>query len=687
MSTKYPGGLITKTPVTPAGPYQTGAAPGVWTVEQALQYTKQGIWPTQGLTPNYIEDVFNTYLWNGTGGQAGPFVTGIDLLNKGGLLWTKSRSNAYDHYLMDTVRDNGSILTTNNTAAAVSSPACVNFYADGFKDNFSYMGGTQQVSWSIREQAKFFDVVTYTGDGTGGQTVAHNLTSQPGFILIKRTDNISNWVSLARSDASNYTLLYMNLTNATAEAPIPQTSAASSTNLNVGYISTKAGVNTNGATYVAYLFAHNAGGFGLTGTDNVISCGSFTTDASGLATVSLGYEPQWVLIKRSSGIGGWNLLDTMRGMAATPGTSNTAALFANLSDAEIAGFNNVFPTSTGLYVGGLSTSSTYIYIAIRRGPMKVPTDATTVFKSIARTGTNANATISGVGFSPDLTLGMTSSGSNQSGFVDRLRGINPTAFLQSTTTGPEYSLSTATNLGVTSLTMDGVTVDADQTFGYVNFSTRSYSTHFFKRAPGFFYEICYTGTGSATTFAHNLSVKPELIIQRSRNNADAWYVFAAQNGFGTLNNTSAWGGTGNGSGTNTIWQATSTTIALNSTLAPSFATSGWTYVVYMFATLSGVSKVGTYTGNGTTQTINCGFAAGARFVLIKRTDSTGDWYVYDTARGMTTLTDPYLLLNSTAAETATLGSVTTVTTGFAVNAAILAAINTNAASYIFLAIA
>ena len=115
--------------------------------------------------------------------------------------------------------------------------------------------------------------------------------------------------------------------------------------------------------------------------------------------------------------------------------------------------------------------------------------------------------------------------------------------------------------------------------------------------------------------------------------------------------------------------------------------SGRTYVAYLFATCAGVSKVGSYTGNGTTQTINCGFAGGARFVLIKRTDSTGDWYVYDTARGMTTLTDPYLLLNSNAAESATLGSVTTVTTGFAVNASILSAINTNSASYIFLAIA
>jgi hypothetical protein len=54
---------------------------------------------------------------------------------------------------------------------------------------------------------------------------------------------------------------------------------------------------------------------------------------------------------------------------------------------------------------------------------------------------------------------------------------------------------------------------------------------------------------------------------------------------------------------------------------------------------------------------------------------------------MTVLTDPYWLTNSSAAEAATLGSVTTVSTGFALNATVLAAINTNAASYIFLAIA
>jgi hypothetical protein len=62
--------------------------------------------------------------------------------------------------------------------------------------------------------------------------------------------------------------------------------------------------------------------------------------------------------------------------------------------------------------------------------------------------------------------------------------------------------------------------------------------------------------------------------------------------------------------------------------------TGQTYIAYLFATLAGVSKVGSYTGTGTTLSIDCGFTAGARFVLIKRTDSTGDWYVWDTARGI-----------------------------------------------------
>ena len=73
--------------------------------------------------------------------------------------------------------------------------------------------------------------------------------------------------------------------------------------------------------------------------------------------------------------------------------------------------------------------------------------------------------------------------------------------------------------------------------------------------------------------------------------------------------------------------------------------------------------------------------------MIKRTDSNGDWYVWDSARGITASDDPYLLLNKTAAEVTNTNYVDTDTTGFKVTAAAPAGINASGGTYIFLAIA
>jgi hypothetical protein len=53
MSEQFPGGLISKTPVTPAGPFENGAASGIWTLEEAYQWTADGLWPTAGNVANY----------------------------------------------------------------------------------------------------------------------------------------------------------------------------------------------------------------------------------------------------------------------------------------------------------------------------------------------------------------------------------------------------------------------------------------------------------------------------------------------------------------------------------------------------------------------------------------------------------------------------------------------------------
>jgi hypothetical protein len=216
----------------------------------------------------------------------------------------------------------------------------------------------------------------------------------------------------------------------------------------------------------------------------------------------------------------------------------------------------------------------------------------------------------------------------------------------------------------------------------------------FRRAPGFFDVVCYTGNATAARgITHNLTVAPEMIIVKSRSISDSWPVWATSVAFGTnlyLNNTNAvsFGDTdvlNYNEITNTPVPPTTTTFTVGTQARVN--ASGSTYVAYLFATLAGISKVGSYTGTAAAQTINCGFTGGARFVLIKRTDSTGSWYVWDTARGIVSGDDPYLLLNTTAAEVTNTDYIDPLASGFEISSTAPAEINASGGSYIFLAIA
>jgi hypothetical protein len=625
----------------------------------------------------FVEDVFSTWLYTGNS-TSQAINNGIDLSGKGGAVWFKNRGASSNHALFDTVRGVNKYLFPDITNAQDNFG---NFGVTAFNNNgFTVTGsagylvndsGLPFASWTFREQPKFFDVVTYTGTGSA-RTVAHNLGSVPGMIIVKRTDTGGAWQVYHRANTANpeTDYLVLNTTAATADSDTRwNDTLPTSTVFSLG---TDATVNASGGNYVAYLFAHDAGGFGEAGTDNVISCGSFTTDGDGAADITLGYEPQYILAKSTNATGNWFIEDVMRGLNVT----NRNILYANLSDAEETGASTRFePRATGFAVRNVASSTTFIYIAIRR-PMKVPTLGTEVFGLNARTGTGANATVTG-GQVDDAVL-IKNRGAVDSLFSSRLTG---TGYLVTSTTAAAVAAGTTILQANPWDVMDGVKVGTTSTI--TNASANTYINYLFRRAPGFFDVVCYTGTGSATTFNHNLGAVPELMIVKKRSATDDWAVYAGDNtDFLLLNTTAAT------ADDNTYWNDTSPTSTVFSVgTNADVNTSAATYVAYLFATLAGVSKVGSYTGNGGTQAIACGFTAGARFVLIKRTDDTGDWYVYDTARGMTVLTNPYLELNTADAESATLGSVTTTTGGFTVDASILAAINTNAASYIFLAIA
>jgi len=195
--------------------------------------------------------------------------------------------------------------------------------------------------------------------------------------------------------------------------------------------------------------------------------------------------------------------------------------------------------------------------------------------------------------------------------------------------------------------------------------------------------VAYTGTGSNTTVTHNLGVIPEMMWVKPRNITDHWHVYhkdSTANNYLLLNENLA------NVDSDTVWNDTTPTSSVFTVGTNGGVNgNGNNYVAYLFATVSGVSKVGSYTGNGGTQNIDCGFSSGARFVLIKRTDVSEGWKVHDSTRGIVAGEDPFLELNNTNAENSSFDVIDPYSGGFAVNN--FYGWNGSGGSYIFYAIA
>ena len=139
----------------------------------------------QQTAANYIEDVFQTWLYTGNGSTQ-TITNGIDLSGKGGLVWTKSRTATFysQNNVFDTARGNQSLLFTESTNAALTGNLNLQFNSDGFANTPSNNvrfndNGVNYVSWTFRKQPKFFDVVTYTGTGSARTTVSYTHLTLP----------------------------------------------------------------------------------------------------------------------------------------------------------------------------------------------------------------------------------------------------------------------------------------------------------------------------------------------------------------------------------------------------------------------------------------------------------------------------------------------------------------------------
>lgn len=705
MNEYYAGGGLVPSGTT--GTY--GAVP------TSGQISVQNFYGTSNFVPIYIEDVFSSYLYTGNGSTQN-IVNGVNLSAYGGLVWAKARNSSGNYtgwqWFTDTVRNGGGSqwsVFSNNT-----NPQFDNIEISSFNTNGYSFGGyvntntpsVNYVSWTFRKQPKFFDIVTYTGNGVSGRQISHNLGCVPGAIIIKNTSSSTNWAFALATNLSNWSgtskLLCLNTTDVDYSGPTYSNGsindATSTTFQVVAFSGNQLNVNQSGETYVAYLFASNAGGFGPTGTDNVITCGSYTGNgATGGQLINLGYEAQCVIIKNVSSAADWWVLDTMRGWTVNGNFGADQALFANSSAAEqgqVAGQPDALgfrPIQDNVNQSG----QTYIYIAIRRGPMKVPTVGTSVF--VPQTTSASTGTAITTNIRTDLYWAQYLAGDGQNTTMfDRLRGISSVSGTYNT----NYKLvSSSTDVESTASSGSPAYASGFNNKGYVQGSYASGASsarYNFTRAPSFLDIVCYTGNGnSGQIITHNLGVSPELIILKGRNTSVDWYVYhpilpsVGHTAFGLNLSESIGAGTG---ATSITWQPSATTFRADYNSLDANA-NNINYVAYLFATCSGVSKVGSYTGTAALQTIDCGFTTGARFVLIKRADvstaATGyPWYVWDSARGISSGNDPYFIMNiGTDAEVTGTNYVDTTSVGFQVTAAASGTVNISGGKFIFLAIA
>ena len=616
-----------------------------------------------------VAEVFSIDLFNGNNGT-NAINNGIDLSGEGGLVWAKRRGGSGSHGFFDTERGANKILYPNSDDGQLTGTDISSFNSNGFtmgvanQSNFNNPN-VDSVAWTFRKKEKFFDVVTYTGNSSGSpQTIAHNLGSVPAMIIVKCTSLAKDWIvyhkNLASSSPEDKYLL-LNSTREIRDYTYWYDTAPTDSAFTVGDDSE---VNGHNATYVAYLFADNSA---EDAEEQMVKCGSYTGNgnASG-PVINLGWEPQFVLYKANAN-DDWIMWDTMRGMYADGNGHN---LVPNSTAAESSLVNRIRPLATGFQpttadsnVNG--NNVTYIYMAIRAPMMKKPSAATDVF-AVDAAGSGAIPAWES-GFPVDFAI-YRFSGNADNAVGTRMLG-----------TGELFANNTAT------IAASGA-VEWDYSNGFYTNNSRSasYYSWMWKRAKGYFDVVAYTGTGSPRTLAHSLGVVPEMIVCKSRSTTGGWQTYHK-----TTGNTKYlyWNQNYPAQTSSSVWNNTTPTDSVF-TVGNGGELNGNNirYVAYLFATLAGISKVGSYTGTGSDINVDCGFSAGARFILIKRTDATGeDWIYYDTVRGIVAGVDPFLKLNETNQQNAGNDGVDPLSSGFTVTSS--SSNNTSGGTYIFYAIA
>ena len=305
-------------------------------------------------------------------------------------VWVKNRTTAINHVLTDSNRGVNAILSSNMTNdESTFSSAWIALYgqvtafnADGFSlssgssanANFN-SASNNYVAWqwkagsttvsntagSITSQVRSnttagFSVVAYTGTGVNA-TVGHGLGVAPSMVIVKQRNAVNSWYVYHISvTAGVYLLLNSTAAIATSALVWNNTSPTSSV-INIGIA---AACNTSAGTYVAYCFSTIPG---------YSAFGSYPGNGSANGPfVYLGFRPRYLMVKSSSAISDWTVIDTARSQY----NLSTATQFPNAAAIDGTGFQiDILSNGFKLRSTGVNTASTtYIYAAFAENPFQ-----------------------------------------------------------------------------------------------------------------------------------------------------------------------------------------------------------------------------------------------------------------------------------------------------------------------------
>lgn len=259
------------------------------------------------------------------------------------------------HYLFDTLRGVTKYLETNTTDNnSTDTASLTDFNTDGFTTDSSSktnLTGTAYVAWTFRKARRFFEVAEVTKTSGTDATVNFASLGTLGMVVVKLLTGSGSWY-VWHKDLTAGKLLYLEQT--AAEATLGHITVSGTT------VTLEDAVIADG-DYIVYAWAHD------TNSRGVVQCGSYTGNGSATGPeIDLGWRPQYLMVKRSTGgTANWYLYDNQR----SPANPRNKALYPDSSSSETTPFdvdfliNGFQPKSTSVDIN--ASGSTYIYLAIR----------------------------------------------------------------------------------------------------------------------------------------------------------------------------------------------------------------------------------------------------------------------------------------------------------------------------------